>query len=261
MIRTAILAGLFLVMLSIAYTRIDLPPIPVRDTALITEPPPVEPSLPSEAAKPLPKRSAAQAPRAVRPHIEAPQVKEAAAEEAVADEPVVAEPVKAIEPLPRPAPVHVAVAPVAPTPAAPVTNAPVSLLPPPESAAPRIAAVEPAAGRAPAPLIPPAAPVEQKIEAPAAVPAPTPAAAPAVEKPPVLTKADDMPLIQVPQRPVVAPWEAPTGTTHNSGAALATVGAAPAAEAPKFMTPQERSRELYRLARDMEDLFITKLTH
>ncbi len=239
MIRTAILAGLFLVMLSIAYTRIDLPPIPIRDTALITESLPVEPSLPSEAAKPLPKRTVAQPQRAVRPQVEGPQVEEAAVEEDIDKEPVVAQPVKAIVPLPKPAPVHVAVAPVAPAPAAPFANAPVSLLPPPEPIASKIAAIEPPTVRAPAPLIPPPAPVDQKVETPvAAAPTPAPAAASVVEKPAVITKAEDMPLIQVPQRPIVAPWEAPTGTTHNSGAALATVGTTqPAADAPKFMTP------------------------
>ena len=258
MIRTAILAGLFLVMLSIAYTRIDLPPIPVRDTSLITEPPPVEPTLPSEAAKPLPKRIAAAHP--ARPHVEAPKVEEASVEEAAVEEPAVAEPVKIHEPpAPLPAPARVAaIAPVAPAPAPPVATAPVSLLPPQEPVAPKVAAAEPSAVQAPVPLIPPAAapqaPIEKEV--------PAPVVASAVEKQPTITKAEDMPLIQVPQRPIVAPWEAPKGTTHNSGAALATVGTTqPAADAPKFMTPQERSRELYRLARDMEDLFITKLTH
>ena len=243
MIRTAILAGIFLVMVSIAYSRIDLPPRPIRDTALITEPPPVEPALPSEAAKPVPKRTAAKSTPA-RPapaHVEAPVT-----EEPEATEPATAEPVKAQEPVIAPVPTPAQVAAAAPTPAAPVAPpaAPLSLLAPPESVAPKVAAVEPSAAHAPVPLIPPAA-------APALV----------VEKQTTMTKAEDMPLIQVPQRPVVTPWEAPSGTTHNSGAALATVGPAPAVETPKFMTPQERSRELYRLARDMEDLFITKLTH
>ena len=258
MIRTAILAGIFLVMVSIAYSRIDLPPRPIRDTALITEPPPVEPALPSEAAKPAPKRTAAKSTPA-RPapaHVEAPVT-----EEPEATEPATAEPVKAQEPVIAPVPAPTQVAAVAPTAAAPVAPpaAPLSLLAPPESVAPKVAAVEPSAAHAPVPLIPPAAAPQAAVEQ--AVEVPSAAQAPVVEKQTTMTKAEDMPLIQVPQRPVVAPWEAPSGTTHNSGAALATVGPAPAVETPKFMTPQERSRELYRLARDMEDLFITKLTH
>ena len=255
MIRTAILAGLLLVMLSIAYARIDLPPIPIRDTALITEPPPVEPSLPSEAAKPVPKRTAAaQPPRPSRVHVEAPQVDE----EPTVEETPAAERVNA----PESAPVHVAaVVPAAPAPAVvappPSPAAPLSLLTPPEPAAPKAAAVAPPTVQAPVPLVPPAATVEQ-----AAVEASAPPAPPMAEKPTTLTKVEDMPLIQVAPRRAMTPWDAPPGTVHNSVVAQANDPTAkPAADAPKFMTPQERSRELYRLARDMEDLFITKLTH
>jgi len=210
MIRTAILAGLLLVMLSIAFSRVDLQPTPVQNTALITEPPPVSPSLPSEAAKPAPRRVAAMPVRQQRVAAPEPIVEEEEAEEE--EEAVVAEvadPPKAPEP---PAQIQAA---------APSPNAPVSLLTPPE---------------------------------------PKVAEAPAPEKPPVMTKVEDMPLVNVAQRPAMLPWDAPQGTTHNSGATqTAGMPATPAVEAPKFMTPQERSRELYRLARDMEDLFITKL--
>jgi hypothetical protein len=74
---------------------------------------------------------------------------------------------------------------------------------------------------------------------------------------------EELPVVNVPTRPVVTPWEAPEGTRGRELAAAEIDGGAPqtaeAAPAPKFMTPEERSRELHRLAREMENTFIGKL--
>ena len=70
-------------------------------------------------------------------------------------------------------------------------------------------------------------------------------------------KAADLPTINVASRQAMTPWDAPAGTTHVDAANGAANAADP--NAPKFMTPQERAKELYNLARDMEDTFIAKL--
>ena len=47
---------------------------------------------------------------------------------------------------------------------------------------------------------------------------------------------------------------------HSLISRLLQISPVVAAAGAKFMTPQERSRELYRLAREMEDTFIEKMT-
>ena len=217
MIRTAILAGIFLVLLSIAYSR--------PGTSLL-------PTLRQEASQ-----AAAQADLTSKPAaLGAPAVAPTRAVVAVPAEPAAplevahkeapaAAPVQAeVQPAPVPEVVQPPAPAIAQT-APPTVGQPVSLLPPAETAPARVAAVPPAP----------------------------------------LTPAEDLPLINVPARPVVTPWEAAPRT--RAAVAAATPAPAPAdvaakqpdEAAPKLMTPQERSRELYRLAREMEDTFIHKL--
>jgi len=237
MIRTAILAGIFLVLLSIAYSR--------PGTGLL-------PALTRNASQ-----VAAQADLAPKP----------------------AAPAKAVEAVP------VAAAPATVAPVAPVVAAaPVEPLPPVEVAHKEntvaLPAQPPVQAEAQRALVPDVAPPTAPAVAQAAAltvgqpvsllpPAETVPARVAVAPPAALTPAEDLPLITVPARPVVTPWEAAPRTRAAMAAAAAAAPSAPAAvdaaakhpdeAAPKLMTPQERSRELYRLAREMEDTFIHKL--
>lgn len=203
MIRTALLAGIFLVLLSIAFTRSGPALLPMlKEEAVSAKAAPVEPVKHVQAPEPAPIREpvrkvdAPVAPPVAEP---APQVAVAPAAPAVVETP----------PAPAPAPVMAQEAPK-------TAGQPVSLLPP-EKQHPQTAA---------APVAPPA-----------------------------ITPAAEMPTIAVAARPAVAPYDVPSGSAH---VAVADPSAKPA-DAPKLMTPQERSKELYRLAREMEDTFIHKL--
>ncbi len=224
MIRTAILAGIFLVLLSIAYSRPGtglLPPL-TRNASQVAAQADLapKPAAPATIASEAPVVAAAP----VKPVL---PVEVAHKEETVA---LPAQPPVQAEALPVPAPdVAPSTAPAVAQTAAPTVGQPVSLLPPAETVPARVAVAPPAA----------------------------------------LTPAEDLPLITVPARPVVTPWEAAPRTRAAMAAAAPAAPSAPAAvaaaakqpdeAAPKLMTPQERSRELYRLAREMEDTFIHKL--
>lgn len=237
MIRTAILAGILLVMLSMAYSRPGtLPsldrlaaPAVEEDAEAATEAPPVrETQARAEAPRPAPVVVEKEEPTAVEEPAEV-------ASAPVAEEPQVAE----IAPAP--------VMPVAP-PAKPAEiGRPISLLP--EAQAPATPVRE--AARI-APL------VSDEMPAP---PAPTLPSVQEAKAAPI--PAAELPEVNVPTRPVMAPQDFASRLTPEG-----TLAPPPAMEprAPviasgqKFMTPEERSRELYRLAREMEDTFIQKLT-
>ena len=231
MIRTAILAGIFMVLLSIAYSRPGaglLSATNQDESGVATIP--LQPALKhvARAAVPVAAPAVQVAPPQAKP-IEPVHVEEAAT-------PAV--------------PVTVSVAaPIVAQEAPRMAGQPVSLLPP--IAAPRLQAV----AEAPAPLVPPPSLPSMSENVPAAPAAvPPPAAVVAV------MPAADIPTINVAARPVMTPWEAPPRARTATVAATQEIAAkAPEEAAPKLMTPQERSRELYRLAREMEDTFIHKL--
>lgn len=242
MIRTALLAGIFLVLLSLAYSRSGPSVLPAAQEEAV-----------SAKVEPRPVKHVAQAPalepvRKAEAHVEAPPVAAPTPQSAPQPAPQIAAPpiVEAEVPVVKTPPAPVAAPVVAqdvPLSAPKSAGQPVSLLPPemqPKQAAP-------------APLLPPEA-------APAAAPAPVaPVAPPVVAQavaPPAITPGAEIPTVQVAARTAAAPYDVPSGSAH---VAVADPGAAKPADAPKFMTPQERSKELYRLAREMEDTFIHKL--
>jgi hypothetical protein len=239
MIRTAILAGIFLVLLSIAYSRPGVGP-EKPNVAVVEEM--IRGRHDVAAAEPAPKpiRSVHTAPAMTQ------------------REPVAEPPTASVAP------------------AAPVEVAHKEEVPAPPPAVASVAPSDPQHHLAlPTQLIPAEAPQTQVADvAPAAVlrnpvPLVPPANEPAHATPPVAgVPVAEMPLINVPARPVVTPWEAPPRPPAQTASASAppaeTAAKQPDAKqpeeaAPKFMTPQERSRELYRLAREMEDTFIHKL--
>ena len=241
MIRTALLAGILLVMLSIAYNRPGVLPEMARTAATKVEEQTrkvvdrdVEP-----VVRPVPVTRKAEAPAPIVEEEVAPPVVEAEAE------PVIAAPVAAVPaPIPAPVPVAVAVPPPAPI-AAPPAGAPMRLYP-----------VAPA-------MMPGAPPAPTLVVAAAPVAAP----APVVVPPP---PAAELPVATVVARPALPPRDAPRGTVHVEtppSSVLVDDGSTPhvdmpgqqAAPAPQYMTPRERSRELYRLAREMEGKFLDKL--
>lgn len=210
MIRTAILAGILLVMLSIAYNRPGtLPgtlPDEARVVAAVTAPAPE----PEEPAQPAPRASAP-----------------ARIESAPMRDPV-SQPVSQ----PPPPPVVVEDRTEASPPASPVVQISVS-------------APLPSVGK-PLSLLPPAVtPPEQMPSAQQEQPAP--ALAP-------------LPEVHVAPRPVMLPPDpASRQSTPTSIATAASADAPGATPPPRFMSPQERTRELYRLAREMEETFIDKM--
>jgi hypothetical protein len=230
MVRTAILAGILLVMLSMAYSRPGaLPSFERTPEPVVAEQPAVE-ALPP--------------PRAEAPRAQPAPVAEKEAPAAVA------------------APEDTEVAEVAPEPAAPV--APARDVPPPVKAEP---------GR-PLSLLPETQAATTQREPMNLKPLvsddmptpPTPMMPPvqAAQVPPA-----PLPEINVPTRPVMMPRDFASRLMPDSVAAAEDSASAPQvaeARAPtiapgtKFMSPEERSRELYRLAREMEDTFIQKLT-
>ncbi|MHB1203922.1 MAG: hypothetical protein ACYCZX_00020 [Rhodospirillaceae bacterium] len=244
MIRTAILASIFLVLLSIAYSRPGALPENVQKVAaMIEEQPAAKAPAPAQkqtasVSAPKPERAAAPpavAANPVTPSEPSPPAGIARKEEAL-DVPAPAAP----PPVVTPAPAAVA------QDARPLPALPTSLMP---SETPRTqvaSTAQPSSLRNPVPLVPPA-------DEPARIASPA------------LLPAEDMPLINVPARPVVAPWEAPPRPRTATTVAVANPGPSdtaakqPEDTAPKLMTPQERSRELYRLAHEMEDTFIRKL--
>ncbi|MGE4063083.1 MAG: hypothetical protein AB7E79_06920 [Rhodospirillaceae bacterium] len=251
MIRTAILAGILLVMISMAYTR---------PGALPSFEPAVEVSERSEVEAVQPQRPA---PRAEAPRPEAAAAAVAKAREpAKAAAPVLEEPAEIEEPaVAEAAPESVLPASAAPAPARQVLppvkaepGKPISLLPETQTAA---------APRESAPVAPL---VSDNMPA---APAPTLPQQTAKAEP---LPAAELPEINVPTRPVMVPQDYASRLTPANVAAAEA--ATPAAAAPhvtaraltiapgtKFMTPEERSRELYRLAREMEDTFIKNLTN
>jgi hypothetical protein len=237
MIRTALLAGIFLVLLSLAYSRSgpnagpSLLPAPEEEAVSVKAVPPVKHIAQAHAPAVEPVRKA-------EAHVEAP-LETAPAPQAIAPAAVEA---------------PVAEAPVAKAPAAP---APVVAQDTPKSAGQPVSLLPPemqpkqAAATALAPLLPPEAAAPAAAAPPVVAQAPAPPAAP-----PAVTPAAEIPTVQVAARTAAAPYDVPSGSAH---VAVADPGAAKPADAPKFMTPQERSKELYRLAREMEDTFIHKL--
>jgi hypothetical protein len=238
MIRTAILAGILLVMLSMAYSRPGaLPSLTRAPAPAVSEQPAVE--------------EAARVPAS--PRVETPR-----------EEPVPAVVAKKEEPAVVAAPEEPAVAEVTPEPVAPIVpvretlpsakvepGRPLSLLPETQTAAP---ARDPSRY---APL------VSENMPAPPA-PVLPPAQAAKVEPVP----AAELPEVHVATRPVMVPQDFASRLMPNNVTATEPPAAPQVAEArgpviapgTKFMTPEERSRELYRLAREMEDTFIQKLT-
>jgi hypothetical protein len=233
MIRTTILAGILLVMLSMAYSRPGAMPsfgsrAAVEEQDAIQEEPVAAPAV--HRAEP-PRAAPVSVAKKEEPVIEEePEMLSAPVEEpqvaAVAPQPVT----------PPPAPLTPAAEPGRPIPLLPPAMAPAQ----PAKIAPLVSEDMPAP---PAPVLPPApAPVQE-----AAAPAP-------------------LPEVYVPTRPVNAPQDLASRLTPDGKVAPA---APPQAEArapmvaavgTKFMTPQERSRELYKLAREMEDTFIENMT-
>lgn len=228
MVRTAILAGILLVLLAIAADRPGtLPPLP--RLALI----PNQAPAPGETVNEAPTQPVRKPTISAKPAVvEEPQ-------EEVADVAPVEEP--------REEPATVAAAP-SPAPVAPVAD---PIAPPVEvaTAVPALPAPQPGA---PLRLLPPA------MEPPAAVPAPQPVAA----APPA--PMTEVPVVSVPTRPLFKPVdELPRGADvaqmPEIPAAPAQVAQAQPSEPVKFMSREERSRELYRLAREMENTFMDKL--
>ncbi|MGE3335323.1 MAG: hypothetical protein AB7I36_16885 [Rhodospirillaceae bacterium] len=227
MIRTTILAGILLVMLSMAYSRPGAMPsfggrAVVEEQEAIQEEPVAEPSVRHVAPPRVAKKeevAVPEEPEELSEPVEEPQLAEVA---------------------PQPMTPHALPAPVA------ERGRPISLLPPSMTPAPS-AKIEPLVSEdmpaPPAPALPPAvAPVQE-----AAVLAP-------------------LPEVYVPALPVNAPQDIASRTMPDGKvapvAAPQTEIRAPmvAAVGTKFMTPQERSRELYKLAREMEDTFIENMT-
>lgn len=210
MIRTAILAGILLVMLSMAYSRPGAIPTfgaraPAPEEEQAEEQAEEQDALREEpVAKPVVHRAEPSRPAPVSANEEDPKFEEPAVPPAPVEEPRVAE--------------------VAPQPVTPAADPgrPISLLPP---------------SMIPAPVLPTAQD--------AAAPAP-------------------LPEVHVPTRPVNAPQDLASRLTPEGKLAPAPQAElrAPmvAAAGTKFMTPQERSRELYKLAREMEDTFIENMT-
>lgn len=230
MIRTAILAGILLVMLSMAYSRPGAVPSFVRDAA---QPADEQEEIVHE--EPAPVRAA---PRAVA----AAKIEEAEEEEEI--EPPVASAMA--EPIEEPEVATAPVAPVLPAPVAAEPGRPISLLPPSMTAAREPARMEPlVSDDMPAPAAPQMPPAQAVAAAPAAPSAP-------------------LPEVHVPTRPVMTPSDfasrLPAPGVTPDAAEPAMEARVTAASGPKYMTPQERSRELYRLAREMEDTFIQKMT-
>ncbi len=219
MVRTAILAGILLVLLAIAADRPGtLPQLP--RIALI----------PSQAQAPVETVNEAPAQPVRKPVI--------AAKPAVVEEPQeeVADVASVEEPREEPAAVAAA---DAPAPVAPVA-APIA--PPVEVATVVPALPAPQAG-APLRLLPPV------MEPPAAAP------------PGPMT---EVPVVSVPTRHLFKPVdELPRGADvaqmPEIPAAPAQLAQAQPGEGVKFMSREERSRELYRLAREMENTFMDKL--
>ncbi len=229
MIRTTILAGILLVMLSLAYSRPGvLPPFGVRAPAAAEE---------QETVQEEP--------------VAAPAVHHAAqVSVARKEEPTIEEEPEVLA-APREEPQVADIAPQPMTPPAPVTPAvepggPISLLPPAMASAQPPKMERLVSDEMPAPpaaaLPPVVAPVRE-----AAAPAP-------------------LPEVYVPTRAVNAPQDlasrmTPDGKLAPAAAPQAAVRAPMiAAVGTKFMTPQERSRELYKLAREMEDTFIENMS-
>lgn len=239
MIRTAILAGILLVMLSMAYSRPGAVPSLVREAAQ-----PAEDHEEIAQEEPAPVRAAT--PRAVAAaKVEEPEEELEPAitveDEAPVDEPQVA--VAPVAPLPpvMPAREEPRSGPVAAEP-----GRPISLLPPSMTAAREPARIEPlVSDDMPALAAPQMPPSQEMAAAPAAPPAP-------------------LPEVHVPTRPVMAPSDLasrlPAPGVTPDAVEPALEARVTAASGPKYMTPQERSRELYRLAREMEDTFIQKMT-
>lgn len=241
MIRTAILAGILLVMLSMAYSRPGAVPSFARDAAPVVEEQDEVVREDVMQDKPAPVHKAPRGVAAAKVEEPEEDIEELAAVEEPIDEPQIA----AI-PVAPPAPVVPAREEPRPAPVAAEPGRPLSLLPPSMTAAREPARMEPlVSDNMPAPAAPQMPPAQIVSELPAATPVP-------------------LPEVHVPTRPVMAPSDfasrlpAPGVTPDAAEPALET--RVTAASGPKFMTPQERSRELYRLAREMEDTFIQKMT-
>lgn len=226
MIRTAILAGILLVMLSLAYSRPGAVPLLAARAPVVEE---AEVVQDESIAEPVARRAPPRVAKSEDPKIAEPEQLSLPLEEQVAE----TAPAAPVLP-PRP------VAPPAP---AAEPGRPISLLPQtanavplrePKQIAPLISDDMPAA---PAPMLP----AVQEATVPAALPE-----------------------VYVPTRPVNAPQDLASRMTPDGKVAPAVVADARApmvaAAGTKFMTPQERSRELYKLAREMEDTFIQNMT-
>lgn len=118
----------------------------------------------------------------------------------------------------------------------------------PDAGQPRQAAVAPPAESA---AVPPKAP---------ASPLPT------AEPRPQAAPFEDLPAVEVKKRNIATPKDLPLppagrDRSASDGVSDSRAGAGhgrTAESAPKFMTPRERSRELHRIARDMEAMFADK---
>lgn len=227
MIRTAILAGILLVMLSMAYSR-----------------PGAVPSFAREAAQPSQEREEIVQDEPAPARVKAAARVEEPAEDV--DSPVVTAEAPVGEPPVKEAPVMQAQEDRRSGPVVTEPGRPVSLLPPSMTAAREPARIEPlVSDDMPAPAASQMRPTQEVAVAPAAPPAP-------------------LPEVYVPTRPVMAPSDfasrLPAPGVTADAVAPALDARVAAASGPKYMTPQERSRELYRLAREMEDTFIQKMT-
>lgn len=251
MIRTAILAGILLVMLSMAYSR-----------------PGAFPSL-GDVVAPVVEAEQEVAPlgpvHQASPHVETPRA--VAADTPKHEEPAPAEEQADLAPVPQEEPQVAEVAPPA------VTLAPAAMIAEPHPA--KQAEIGRPVSLLPEPQVP-AAPAREVARLGPLVsddmpPPPAPTLPPAQEVKAVPVPAAELPEVNVPTRPVMAPQDFASRLTPdgNLAAPVAVPAPAPAiaeprapvmASAPKFMTPEERSRELYRLAREMEDTFIQKMT-
>jgi len=226
MIRTALLAGILLVLLSIAYNRPGTLPELARVAATKVE----EQTRRTVDAVAEIEPAPTPAPQSVA--IPAPQPAPVVA--VVPPAPVVAtvEPVVADVPAAEPAPVSVATAPA-------VAPQPVVAVPPVQVTPAAVVAVPVAALPANMPV---------RLYPPAPVAPPVAQAAPA-----------EMPVMNVAPRPARAPFDVAVGTVHQETPAPSVTEIGDDQPAPNYMSPKERSRELYRLAREMEEKFLDKL--
>ena len=260
MIRTAILAAMLLVMLSMAYSRTgqlpDLrmtqepaivqpevaavrePVAPPSPRVKITERPGIDPASPMTPVRPTISRTARVTAPAPTPLAEAP------AEELLAPASV-----PQAEPLPAPEPVPAAVA------EPPIVQPPVMAKAVPIPAEPAVPTIEQALA---APAIRDVTPVDEmpvrqvatpRVMMPRDLPLPSEAPVPMKMGPRTVAAADIM------ADGFPAP---PPGSNVTSAPPEATPQKQ--ADAPQFMSREERTRELYKLAREMEDTFISKLT-